>query len=196
MPAVTILWLSVCAAGAALALRSVAVLKRGSRATALGWALTAAYFAVAASDAARMASAPYHVDYVLLAALAAAFVAAGLRDEPQAEPWWWPSHAGLSGAERRRAQDRLGSATDIPSATSPEGANAVADVEISMRPNGPLLVRGPIVLTDVDGSSIDVAGKAVVALCRCGGSTTKPFCDGTHSKIGFDAATAAVRQSQ
>jgi len=70
------------------------------------------------------------------------------------------------------------------------------DVEITMRPSGPLLVRGPIVLKDVDGNQLDLAGKDVVALCRCGGSTTKPFCDGTHSKVGFEAATAAIRNTQ
>ncbi len=71
----------------------------------------------------------------------------------------------------------------------------MAEVEITLRPNGPLLVRGPIALKDVDGNRIDLAGKDVVVLCRCGGSTTKPFCDGTHSKIGFQAAEAAVRET-
>ena len=69
------------------------------------------------------------------------------------------------------------------------------DVEISLRPAGPLLVKGPIVLRDVDGKEIDLGGKTTVALCRCGASTTKPFCDGTHSKIGFMAADAAVADS-
>jgi len=73
---------------------------------------------------------------------------------------------------------------------------SMAEVEISLRPSGPLLVKGPILLKDVDGNHIDLGGKTVVALCRCGASTTKPFCDGTHSKIGFQAATAAVRESQ
>lgn len=68
----------------------------------------------------------------------------------------------------------------------------MSDVEISLRPSGPLLVKGPITLRDVDGNEIDLAGKTTVALCRCGASTTKPFCDGTHSKIGFMAANAAV----
>ena len=65
-------------------------------------------------------------------------------------------------------------------------------VDIQIRPSGPYLVRGPITLHDSNGNAFDLAGKDAVALCRCGASTTKPFCDGTHSKIGFQAATAAV----
>jgi CDGSH-type Zn-finger protein len=70
------------------------------------------------------------------------------------------------------------------------------DVEIKVRANGPYKVTGPIRLIDADGNEFDVgeAGE-VIALCRCGGSTTKPFCDGTHSKVGFQAAERAVAAS-
>jgi len=47
--------------------------------------------------------------------------------------------------------------------------------------------------TDADGKKVDISGKQAIALCRCGASTNKPFCDGTHSKIGFLAAEAAVK---
>jgi CDGSH-type Zn-finger protein len=67
-----------------------------------------------------------------------------------------------------------------------------SNVTISLRPNGPLRVEGPIKLIDTDGKEIDLTGKPAISLCRCGGSTNKPFCDGTHSKIGFQAAEAAV----
>jgi CDGSH-type Zn-finger protein len=72
----------------------------------------------------------------------------------------------------------------------------MADVEITPRLNGPYLVKGPIKLVDVDGNGFDLGGRETIALCRCGGSTRKPFCDGTHSKIGFDAATRAVAQAE
>jgi CDGSH-type Zn-finger protein len=72
----------------------------------------------------------------------------------------------------------------------------MADVEITPRPNGPYLVKGPVRIVDADGNEFDTAGRAAIALCRCGGSTTKPFCDGTHSKIGFEAATRAVQQAE
>jgi len=45
----------------------------------------------------------------------------------------------------------------------------MADVDISIRPSGPYLVRGPISLHDADGNAFDLTGKDVVALCRCGG---------------------------
>lgn len=67
-------------------------------------------------------------------------------------------------------------------------------VTVTTRPNGPYLVKGPIRIVDPDGNEFTV-DRDTVALCRCGGSTTKPFCDGTHSKIGFQAAEKAVREA-
>ena len=57
--------------------------------------------------------------------------------------------------------------------------------------NGPLLVRGPFELVDQDGNTIEVRRK-VVALCRCGNSRMKPFCDGTHKATRFKAESARV----
>ncbi len=65
--------------------------------------------------------------------------------------------------------------------------------EIKVRENGPYRVQGPFRMVDADGAEFDVGEEgSVVALCRCGGSTTKPFCDGTHSRAGFEAAERAV----
>lgn len=69
-------------------------------------------------------------------------------------------------------------------------------VTISIKPNGPYRVEGPITLVDPDGKEYDLTGKPAVFLCRCGASINKPFCDGTHSKIGFQAAEAAVAAEQ
>jgi len=65
-------------------------------------------------------------------------------------------------------------------------------VTITAKPKGPFRVEGPITLINSDGTEIDLTGKPAISLCRCGASTNKPFCDGTHSKIGFEAAEAAV----
>jgi CDGSH-type Zn-finger protein len=71
-------------------------------------------------------------------------------------------------------------------------------VKITIRPSGPYLVEGEDVeLLDVNGAKIDTSSRGPrFALCRCGASVTKPFCDGTHSKIGFQAAEAAVQQEK
>jgi len=55
-----------------------------------------------------------------------------------------------------------------------------------MYEDGPLLLRGSFQIFDQDGLPID-AGRPTVALCRCGKSAIKPFCDGTHKAIGFRA---------
>jgi CDGSH-type Zn-finger protein len=65
----------------------------------------------------------------------------------------------------------------------------MSDVTITVRAGGPYLVRGPITLLDAAGNELhDPSGKPNLALCRCGGSATKPFCDGTHVTLGFLAA--------
>lgn len=69
-------------------------------------------------------------------------------------------------------------------------------IEVVATKNGPYLVTGDLStldLRDGDGHLYDVAGKKRIFLCRCGASVTKPFCDGHHTKIGFEAAEAAVR---
>ncbi|MDX1581963.1 MAG: CDGSH iron-sulfur domain-containing protein [Thermoanaerobaculia bacterium] len=65
--------------------------------------------------------------------------------------------------------------------------------KIRVTPNGPFIVEDEFTLVDENGNEISPKKKA---LCRCGGSTTKPYCDGTHSKIGFRGANEAVRESE
>ena len=69
----------------------------------------------------------------------------------------------------------------------------MAEVTIDIIKNGPLIVNGEVELKDSEGKAYPA--KKRMALCRCGASTTKPFCDGTHSKIGFQAAESAGPES-
>ena len=59
--------------------------------------------------------------------------------------------------------------------------------------DGPYLIRGEFELTDQDGEPID-ARRGTIALCRCGASRTKPFCDRTHKSIRFRAASRPAEQ--
>jgi CDGSH-type Zn-finger protein len=69
----------------------------------------------------------------------------------------------------------------------------MSDVTIKVRVNGPYLVSGPVTLIDADGNPFPADPRGNVALCRCGASSNKPFCDGTHGKIAFRADTKAAR---
>jgi CDGSH-type Zn-finger protein len=75
----------------------------------------------------------------------------------------------------------------------------VAHFEITVRPNGPFRVEaaeGVVELVDANGTPYDLTGKPAFSLCRCGGSVNKPFCDGTHSKMGFQGAELAVKKAE
>ena len=71
-------------------------------------------------------------------------------------------------------------------------------VKITVKKNGPYRIEaeeGVIEMFDADGNKYDLTGKPAFSLCRCGGSVNKPFCDGTHSKIGFQDAESAVKKA-
>ena len=70
----------------------------------------------------------------------------------------------------------------------------MADVKITALKNGPYKVEGAI---DLFYDNVPVeTNTPIVKLCRCGASSNKPFCDGTHSKIGFQAAAEIVPESR
>ena len=77
------------------------------------------------------------------------------------------------------------------------GTNAAGPtpVTITVRENGPFVIAGDdmprVRLVDHQGNVVSTEGRKAISLCRCGASTKKPFCDGTHSKVGFRGAEAA-----
>ena len=79
---------------------------------------------------------------------------------------------------------------------APGKEQGLEDVTIIVRLNGPYRVRGPITLVDAEGNEFELPGTEFVALCRCGHSKTKPFCDGTHREVGFQAETRAAPKAE
>jgi CDGSH-type Zn-finger protein len=64
-------------------------------------------------------------------------------------------------------------------------------IKITVLKNGPLMLEGDLAelqVADAKGEALDLGDRPKAWLCRCGASANKPFCDGQHAKIGFDAA--------
>jgi CDGSH-type Zn-finger protein len=99
-----------------------------------------------------------------------------------------PASAGQDG--------RVSCLPELPDAVDDGGAGPSADAgpgaTITPYRDGPLIVRGTFRLTDQDGAEID-PGRETIALCRCGKSGIKPFCDGSHKRSGFSAPSAPSR---
>lgn len=66
----------------------------------------------------------------------------------------------------------------------------MADTTISVRDNGPLLIRGGATVTDAEGKIFET--QDVIALCRCGHSANKPFCDASHKSNNFESTPRAT----
>jgi CDGSH-type Zn-finger protein len=94
---------------------------------------------------------------------------------------------------RARGQERT-VVIPLPDDVEPPADDVAPDARATITPyrDGPLLVRGDFRLVDQDGVEID-PGRRTVALCRCGRSAIKPFCDGTHKRAGFTATSAPRR---
>jgi CDGSH-type Zn-finger protein len=67
----------------------------------------------------------------------------------------------------------------------------MAATKITIRDNGSARVEGDFEIVDAQGKPFGLAGRTNIALCRCGHSQQKPFCDGTHKKINFQDVTPA-----
>ena len=59
--------------------------------------------------------------------------------------------------------------------------------------NGPLKITGNFAIKDAQGNTYDVSGRTTIALCRCGHSENKPFCDGAHNRCGFQSVVVACK---
>lgn len=71
----------------------------------------------------------------------------------------------------------------------------MSEVTITPTDNGPYLVEGPARVVDAEGIEYQVAEQTTIFLCRCGGSGTKPFCDGTHETRNFEAVNRALERA-
>jgi len=67
----------------------------------------------------------------------------------------------------------------------------MAGTKITVRDNGPVLVEGDLQMLDALGRAFGLAGRTTIALCRCGHSQNKPFCDGAHKAQGFQSVCEA-----
>lgn len=69
----------------------------------------------------------------------------------------------------------------------------VTEVTITVRSNGPYKLVGPVTIVDPDGREFELPEGSAIALCRCGHSRNKPFCDASHRRVGFVAVDTAPR---
>jgi CDGSH-type Zn-finger protein len=68
----------------------------------------------------------------------------------------------------------------------------MSEFKVTVKNNGPLRLEGTITILDESGKEWGLAGRTAVSLCRCGQSAKKPFCDGSHNRVGFSSTCEAA----
>ena len=105
--------------------------------------------------------------------------------DPARRPWILPEAADTETIKAQIDKCPSGALSyieNIPAETAPAAVVAAAPI-IECMPNGPLLIKGDIIVKKSDGTEEIKTG--TVALCRCGSSQNKPYCDGGHRNAGF-----------
>lgn len=106
--------------------------------------------------------------------------------DPRRRPWVMPENgttAEIVAQVGKCPSGALAIAQAPAESAAPADSEAAEVTRIEVTPNGPLRVHGTLLVRGSDGSCSLREG--TTALCRCGGSSNKPFCDGTHAKNGF-----------
>ena len=67
----------------------------------------------------------------------------------------------------------------------------MAGSKVTVRNNGPLRIEGEFSICDQDGDAFGLGGRTMISFCRCGNSENKPFCDGSHNRVGFQSQIKA-----
>lgn len=104
--------------------------------------------------------------------------------DPKARPWIQPEHATIEALQAQIDQCPSGALTYRMKGETQAEATAEHVTQLAVMQNGPLIVDGELQITDANGNTTRREGKT--ALCRCGHSQNKPYCDGAHARIGFE----------
>lgn len=100
------------------------------------------------------------------------------------KPYCDGSHESIGFFEPGRAIiPPVAEAAALPAAAGAAGAPGNGVLRVTLRPHGPLKTEGPVRVCPAEGEAAYAGDQCF--FCRCGGSANKPFCDGTHKKIGF-----------
>lgn len=103
---------------------------------------------------------------------------------PKERPWIKPNAAETARIVAQIEQCPSGALSYFKNTPTNETLSVVNENIVEVMKNGPLLVYGNLQVKDAEGNVVQK--NKVTAFCRCGASSNKPFCDGTHTKIGFE----------
>lgn len=105
--------------------------------------------------------------------------------DPRKRPWVTPEGSTSEKIIEQIKKCPSGALSYYLNRDASEGSvQAEAETIVETMPNGPLMVYGNVTVKDINGNL--TKKNNVTAFCRCGGSGNKPFCDGSHKKIGFE----------
>lgn len=105
--------------------------------------------------------------------------------DPNAKPWIKPENASIDELKAQIGKCPSGALSYRMAGETNSGVDAASDaIPVEVIKNGPVIVKGTVSIALPDGSIMKKERSS--AFCRCGASANKPFCDGTHKKVGFE----------